>query len=74
MLLIGSVLGILFSYLNIPVIGAMFSFEQSILNPQLSLIPTILTFAGVAAAVAVSCFLTGRQIKKFNLVDVLKER
>ena len=74
MLFAGSIVGIGISYLFIPLIGSMFSFEQSILDVRLSLMPTIITFAACALAVAVSCFLTGRQIKKFNLVDVLKER
>jgi len=74
MLIMGTALGILISYFNIPAIGAMFSFEQGILNPQISFMPTLMTFIGVAASVAFSCFLTGRQVRKFNLVDTLKER
>ena len=74
MLIAGSIVGIGLSYLLIPAIGSMFSFEQSILDIRLSLMPTIITFAACTLAVAVSCFLTGRQIKKFNLVEVLKER
>ncbi|MCL2839885.1 MAG: FtsX-like permease family protein [Defluviitaleaceae bacterium] len=74
MLILGTILGIIFSYFNIPSIGTMFSFEQSIISVGLSLVPTAMTFVGVAVSVAVSCFLTGRQIRKFNLVDVLKER
>jgi len=74
MLLVGSALGIAVSAWLIPVQGVLFSFRQSILNPTLTLDQTALTFVGVAASVAVSCFLTGRRIRKFNLVDVLKER
>ena len=74
MLIAGSIIGIGFSYLLIPQIGIMFSFENMIIDVGILLFPTMLTFIGVASAVAVSCFLTGRQIRKFNLVDVLKER
>ena len=74
MLIAGSIVGIIVSYLLIPVIGSTFSFENSIINPRLALFPTAASFVGCALAVAVSCFLTGKQIKKFNLVDVLKER
>ena len=74
MLIAGSILGIVFSYLLIPQIGTMFSFEQAVMVVGIALIPTVQTFAGVALAVLISCFLTSRQIKKFNLVDVLKER
>ena len=74
MLLGGSILGTVFCIWFIPFMGVLFSFEQSILDPRLDLAPTLLTFVGVAASVAVSCFLTGRQIRKFNLVDTLKER
>jgi len=74
MLILGSVLGIGFSHLIIPIIGTMFSFEQGIIEVGVTAMPSLLTFIGVALAVAVSCFLTSRQIRKFNLVDVLKER
>ena len=74
MLIAGSLVGTGFSFWLIPAMGPLFSFEHSILNPSVTFAFTMLTFAWVAPAVAVSCFLTGRQIKKFNLVDVLKER
>ena len=74
MLIAGSLVGTAFSFWLIPAMGPLFSFEHSILNPRVTLAFTMLTFAWVAPAVAVSCFLTSRQIKKFNLVDVLKER
>ena len=74
MLIAGSIVGTAYSYWFIPTMGPLFSFEQSILAPRLTFASTMLTFAWVVPAVAVSCFLTGRQIKKFNLVDVLKER
>jgi len=74
MLIIGSIVGIGISYFLIPQIGHMFSFEQSVISAGLAFMPTLLTFIGVALAVAISCFLTGRQIRKFDLVEVLKER
>ena len=74
MLIVGSIMGIGISYLIIPQVGAMFSFEESIISVGLTPLPTLLTFIGVTLAVAVSCFLTGRQIRKFDLVEVLKER
>ena len=74
MLIIGSVIGVGFSYLLIPQFGIMFSFEHEIISAKLAPMPTLLTFMGVTLAVLGSCFLTGRQIRKFNLVEVLKER
>jgi len=74
MLIAGSIVGTGVSFLFIPTMGPMFSFQSSILDPRLTFASTMLTFAWVVPAVAVSCFLTGRQIRKFNLVDVLKER
>ena len=74
MLIAGSAVGTMFSFWVIPAMGPLFSFEHSILAPSVTPIFTLTTFAWVAPAVAVSCFLTGRQIRKFNLVDVLKER
>jgi len=73
MLIIATIIGIIESYFFIPFIGNMFSFEQSIMAPRMALMPTLLAFLGCALAVAISCFLTGKQIRKFNLVDVLKE-
>jgi len=74
MLIGGCIVGMVMTALTLPVIGAEFSFEQSILGVGLTPAPTIQAFIGCAVAVAVSCFLVGKQIKKFNLVDVLKER
>jgi len=74
MLLIGTAFGIGMSLWFIPEIGQMFSFEQFIIDVSVQMRPTLTTFAGVTAAVVVSCFLTSRQIRKFNLVEVLKER
>ena len=74
MLIAGSIAGTALSFWVIPAMGPMFSFEHSILNPRVTFASTMMTFAWVVPAVAVSCFLTSRQIRKFNLVDVLKER
>ena len=74
MLLLGSIEGIIGSIIMIPIITSAFGFEHTVIDAGLSLMPTLMTFACCALAVAISCFLTGRQIRKFNLVDVLKER
>ena len=74
MLILGSIEGIIGSIIMIPIITSAFGFEHNIMDVGLSFMPTLMTFACCALAVAVSCFLTGKQIRKFNLVDVLKER
>jgi len=75
MLLAGGVIGTIYSYLAAPSVLTMFNFEQSILtNAGITVQATLMSFMACGVAVAGSCFLISRQIKKFNLVDVLKER
>jgi len=74
MLLAGSVIGTGLAYMVVPSMIKMFEFENSIFVANLTLRATISSFVACGLAVAVSCFLISRQIKKFDLVDVLKER
>ncbi|MCL1935243.1 MAG: FtsX-like permease family protein [Defluviitaleaceae bacterium] len=62
------------SYFIAPIIGNIFSPEFGTIISNISILSTTQAFFLGLFAVLVSCYMVKIKIKKFNLVDVLKER
>ena len=70
----GSLLGLVMSYFVSPLLSSLFNTENGTFNVSISAVSSALTLALCVVAVAFANALAKRQIKKFNLVEVLKER
>jgi putative ABC transport system permease protein len=74
MLIIGSVIGTVIAFVATPPLSAAFNTEEMMLSAKITLQSTLLAFVSCTIAVAISCVLIKRQIKKFSLADLMKER